>query len=180
MPKEPAPKMVEAEYLGMSLRILENDPQNLEYFRYCAAGEFRLQKCVDCGLLRYPPSTACPWCSSFDAEWTLVEGLGAVHSYGEVHHAIQPAFREHQPYLILMVDLDTQKGSPTDHDALRVVGNLVTPEGDFAPPELVAQVGIGTRVRMLFNRVDDGLAVPHWTVDENAKQPDKPWRYPSE
>ena len=75
-----------------------------------------------------------------------------MHSYTEVHHAIQPAFKAHTPYLILLVDLDTQKGKPTEHEALRVVGNLATPDGKLAPPEIVKTVGIGTRVRMVFSR----------------------------
>ena len=54
----------------------------------------------------------------------------------EVHHAIQPAFKAHTPYLVLLVDLDTQKGKPTEHEALRVVGNLATPDGKLAPPEM--------------------------------------------
>ena len=83
-----------------------------------------------------------------------------------MHHAIQPAFKAHTPYLILLVDLDTQKGKPTEHEALRVVGNLATPDGKLAPPELVKTVGIGTRVRMVFSDVAPGLALPQWTIDE--------------
>ena len=109
-----------------------------------------------------------------------VEGKGAVHSYTEVHHAIQPAFKAHTPYLVLLVDLDTQKGKPTEHEALRVVGNLTTPDGKLAPPEMVKRVGIGTRVRMVFSDVAPGLSLPQWTIDETAKQPAKPWRYPQE
>jgi uncharacterized OB-fold protein len=109
-----------------------------------------------------------------------VEGKGAVHSYAEVHHAIQPAFREHVPYLILLVDLDTQKGEPSEHEALRIAGNLLTADGEFAPPETVKQIGIGTRVRMVFKEVSDGFALPHWTIDETAEQPANPWRYPQE
>ena len=71
------------------------------------------RQCGACGLLRYPPTTACPWCASPLARWTPVEGKGAVHSYAEVHHAIQPAFSAFTPYLVLLVDLDTQKGKPT-------------------------------------------------------------------
>ncbi len=87
---------------------------------------------------------------SLESAWKKVEGKGTVHSYSEVHHAIQPAFRGKTPYLILLVDLDTQKGEPTPDEALRVVGNLTTPDGQLAPPELVRRVGIGTRVRMVF------------------------------
>jgi uncharacterized protein len=103
-----------------------------------------------------------------------------VHSYSEVHHAIQPAFRGHTPYLILLVDLDTQKGEPTPDEALRVIGNLCTPDGQLAPPELVSRVGIGTRVRMVFSDVAPGLSLPQWTIDETAQQATSVWRYPQE
>jgi hypothetical protein len=42
---------------------------------------------------------------------------------------------------------------------------------------MVARVGIGTRLRMVFSDVGDGLALPQWTIDEDAAQP-VPWRYP--
>ena len=109
-----------------------------------------------------------------------VEGKGAVHSYSEVHHAIQPAFRGKTPYLILLVDLDTQKGEPTPDEALRVVGNLTTPDGQLAPADQVRRVGIGTRVRMVFSDVAPGLALPQWTIDETVQQPANVWRYPQE
>ena len=60
------------------------------------------------------------------------------------------------------------------------MGNLTTPDGTLAPPEMVKSVGIGTRVRMVFADVAPGLAIPHWTIDEAASQPAKPWRYPQE
>lgn len=169
---------INVEYLGMPLQVDDLDHENIAYFKHCAAHDFHLQKCDACGLIRYPPTTACPWCASLDATWVPVEGKGTVHSYTEVHHAIQPAFKAHVPYLILLVDLDTQQGQPTEHEALRVAGNLMTADGQFAPPELVAKVGIGSRVRMIFTDVTDGLSLPQWTLDENAPQPDKPWRYP--
>ena len=168
----------QAQYLGMSLTIDDLDQENLAYFRHCAAHKFHLQSCKTCNLRRYPPTTACPWCTSPEAAWLPVEGKGAVHSYTEVHHAIQPAFKAATPYLVLLVDLDTQKGLPTPHEALRVAGNLVTPDGKFAPADLVKSVGIGTRVRMVFADAGPGIAIPHWTIDESAAQPAKPWRYP--
>ena len=57
------------------------------------------------------------------------------------------------------VHLDGQKGKPTADEALRVVGNLVTPNGKLAPPDLVKTVGIGTRVRMVFSDAAFGLGV---------------------
>jgi len=63
---------------------------------------------------------------------------------------------------------------------LRVIGNLATPDGQLAPPDLVKRVGIGTRVRMVFSDVAAGLALPQWTIDETAQQPANVWRYPQE
>ncbi len=169
-----------ASYLGMSLDVSELDGENLEFFRHCAEHAFHLQACTECDLVRYPPTTACPWCANPGARWVPVDGRGSVHSYTEVHHAIQPAFRGHTPYLVLLVDLDTQKGKPSAEEALRVVGNLTTADGVLAPPDMVRKVGIGTRVRMVFSDVAPGLALPQWTIDETAPVTAAPWRYPQE
>ncbi len=168
---------VSGNYLGMELRIDALDQENLAYFRFCAAHDFHLQRCTACGLVRYPPTTGCPWCGHPEATWVPVEGRGAVHSYAEVHHPIQPAFRQHLPYLVLIVELDQQRGQPEPEDALRVAGNLATIDGELAPPELVARVGIGSRMRMVFKDVAEGLSLPLWTLDESVPQPE-PWRYP--
>jgi uncharacterized OB-fold protein len=171
---------ISANYLGMPLDISELDGENLDYFRHCAAHAFHLQACTACHLMRYPPATACPWCAHPESRWVAVEGRGTVHSYTEVHHAIQTAFRAHTPYLVLLVDLDAQRGVPSADEALRVVGNLTTADGRLAPPELVRRVGIGTRVRMVFTDVAPGLALPQWTIDEAAAGSAPAWRYPQE
>jgi uncharacterized protein len=171
---------VAGQYLGMDLRIEAFDQENLAYFQHCAAGAFHLQRCGACGLLRYPPTSGCPWCSDPAAVWTPVEGRGEVHTYAEVHHAIQPGFRGHLPYLVLIVELEAQRGQPGAEDALRVAGNLATPDGELAPPDLVAQVGIGTPVRMVFRQIAPDLAIPLWTLDETAPQNAPGWRYPDD
>jgi len=168
------------EYMGMALTIDDQDKENREFFSWCAAGEFRLQRGKKSGLLRYPPTTACPWTTDRDYDWVPVEGKGTVHSYVEVHHPIQPAFRDKVPYMILLVDLDIQNGEPSEHEAIRVAGNLLSPDGEFAAPEIIKSVGIGTRVRMVFKEVTEGFSLPHWTIDLDANQPDSPWRYPQE
>ena len=172
--------MPQGEYLGMNLTVVDLDNENRAYFEHCARHDFHLQRCTACGLVRYPPGTACPWCQNREFAWIPIEAKGEVHSYGEVHQAIQPAFRAHAPYMILLVELDTQRGVPSEHEALRVAGNLATPDGELAPPELVKRVGIGSRMRMVFSDVSEGLAIPLWTLDEDADQPETPWRYPQE
>ena len=170
--------MINATYLGMPLALDDLDHENLEYFSYAAKHDFRLQRCTACKLMRYPPATACPWCTELKSEWVSVEGKGTVHSYTEVHHAIQPAFKAATPYLVLLVELDAQSGKPTKAEGLRVIGNLTTPEGKLASREDVEKVGIGTRVKMTFADVAPGLALPQWTIDVGAGGGAKPWRYP--
>jgi uncharacterized OB-fold protein len=168
---------LEGEYLGMSVYIDDLDQENQAFFAHCGRHELRLQQCTACNLMRFPPTTACPFCSHPDAEWVAVSGKGTVYSYGEVHHAIQPAFREYTPYMLLLVELDEQRDTPNEYDGLRVQGNLADAAGNLADPALVRSVGIGTRVKVVFKDLGEGLAIPLWQVDEDAEQPQSPWRY---
>ena len=167
------------DYLGMRVSVSDIDVENLEYFRHCGEHDYHLQECADCGLVRYPPTTACPWCTQPDSRWVPVEGKGVVYSYSEVHHAIMPQFRDHLPYHLLLVELDRQRGAPTEHEALRIWGNLTDGSGELAAPDVVRTVGIGTRVRIVYKDMGEGFALPQWTVDESAEQP-TPWRYAQE
>jgi len=166
-------------WLGMDLVVEDTDLENLAFFGYCGRHELRLQRWKSNGLLSYPPGTASPWDGSPECDWEPVSGKGTVMSYSEVHHPLMPAFQDHIPYLILLVELDEQRGEPSEHEALRILGNLVTADCELAPPDLVEQVGIGTRVRVVFADVGEGFAIPQWTIDEDADQP-VPWRYPQE
>lgn len=165
------------EYLGMPVKIGELDHENREFYRYCAAHDLHLQRCNDYELLRYPATTSCPFCASPDATWTPVDGRGTLYSYGEVHHAIQGAFRQHVPYLLLLVELDTQRGEPGEFDGLRMTANLVSADGELATPAMVKQVGIGSRLRIVYRDVDENVSIPQFTIDEQAEQPAEPWRY---
>ncbi len=78
--------------------------------------------------MRYPPSHGCPWCASLEWTWQEVSGRGHIYSYEIVVHAIQPGFKDATPYAVVLVELDEQRGSPHRDEALRVIGNLVTPD----------------------------------------------------
>ena len=51
---------INAEYLGMPLGINDLDIENKEFFRHCSEGNFHLQACEECSLLRYPPNWIVP------------------------------------------------------------------------------------------------------------------------
>jgi len=165
-------------YLGMTLSIADLDGDNAVYFRFCAQGDLRLQRCKACDLMRYPPGPACPWCAGNAFEWTAVSGRGTIYSYTEVRHPVLPAFRERAPYLALLVELDEQRAQPTEHEAIRMIGNLATPDAALAPPELVSAAGIGSRVRVVFASAGHGIAIPLWTLDDAQPVGVMPWRYP--
>jgi hypothetical protein len=95
----------------------------------------------------------------------------------EVHQAIQPAFRAAVPFLILLVELDTQRGMPSAHESLRVIGNLVDSSGRLVRADQ-SQAGIGTRVRLMSTPIASGLALPQWTVAQGDNASQAAWRYP--
>lgn len=169
---------ISGQYLGMALSIPDLDADNATYFRFCAQGELRLQRCTACRLVRCPPGSSCPWCMGNSFDWITMSGRGTVYSYTEVRHAIQPAFRAHLPYLALLVELDEQRCQPTEHEALRLIGNLALPDGTLAPPGVVRTAGIGSRVRAVFAPAGPDIAIPLWTLDDVPQTYPPPWRYP--
>ena len=130
------------QYLGMALSIADLDSDNAAYFRFWCGGV--AAAALQSGdLMRYPPGPACPWCAGNAFEWVPVSGRGTVCSYTEVRHAVRPTFRAHVPYLALLVELDEQRAQPTEHEAIRMIGNLATPDAALAPPRWSAPLASG-------------------------------------
>ena len=161
-------------YRGMSLVVPDNDSEWIEYYAQARAHRLVMRACTACGLMRYPPTHACPWCQDLGWKWQEVSGRGTIHSYEIVAHAIQPGFRDITPYPVVLVELDEQRGRPTDDEALRIVANLV--KADLTP-EAEPNVAIGKRVRVVFQDLADHLALPQFTLTDDA--PDgRVWRLP--
>lgn len=151
-------------YRGMSLIVPDNDSEWREFYAHARAHRLVVRKCAACGLLRYPPTHACPWCTDLDWTWQEVSGRGTIYSYEIVVHAIQPGFKEIAPYVVALVELDEQRGQPTADEALRIVGNLVKP--DATTPEAEANTAIGKRVRVVFQDLADHMALPQFTLTD--------------
>ncbi|MBI4505195.1 MAG: OB-fold domain-containing protein [Chloroflexi bacterium] len=162
------------EYRGMNLLVPEHDSEYREYFALAAQGRLAVRRCADCGLLRYPPGAACPWCQSLAWTWQDVAGRGTIVSYELVCHAVQPGFRDWTPYAVVLVELDEQRGQPTPEEALRVVANLVTPD---LRPETEENVAINKRVRVIFQPLSDDFALPQFTLSGEPPA-GMPWRLP--
>jgi uncharacterized OB-fold protein len=158
---------MQAQYRGMNLIVPDNDTEWKGYFE--AAREHRLvmKQCRHCGMLRYPPGAACPWCTSLEWIWQDVSGKGTIHSYEIVMQAIQAGFREWAPYAVVLVELDEQRGQPTADEGLRLISNLVT--DDFTA-EKEENVAIGKRVEVTFLDVSPEFSLPLFKLSQEPPQ----------
>lgn len=64
----------------------------------------RLQRCLACGRLRYPPAGVCPDCLSEESEWQPVSGRGRLLSWVVFHRQYFPELPI--PYTVAAVELE--------------------------------------------------------------------------
>ncbi|GAA1224949.1 OB-fold domain-containing protein [Prauserella halophila] len=107
-------------------------------------GELRIQRWG--GTLRHPPGPMPPD-GDLEAEpdYVVAAGTGTVYSFLVHHHPPVPGKR--LPFVLALVELD---------EGVRVLGEL----HDVDPDE----VHIGLAVAASFDRIDDDLTLPAWTV----------------
>ncbi len=79
-------------------------PETRPYWDGCAAGELRLQRCVDCGEPYFYPRDICPACGSANVEWFAASGRATLYSY-VINHRPAPGFEDEAPYAIAVVQL---------------------------------------------------------------------------
>jgi uncharacterized OB-fold protein len=166
--------MPTVQYRGMQLIVPENESEFLGYFEAARQHKLVMKKCAACGLLRYPPGAGCPWCMSLDWTWQEVSGKGTIYSYEIIVHSIQPGFREIAPYPVVVVELDEQRGVPTEHEGIRMLANLV--DAQFQP-EAEANVAIGKRVEVVFQDLSDEFTLPQFRLS-NEPPPGRVWQFP--
>lgn len=145
--------MADAEML---LPVLDDD--STPFWEGCARGELLVQACASCGRRRMPPRPMCPRCRSLDAEWQPTSGRGRIWSFVVPHPPLLPAYAEHAPYNVVVVELD-------DDPSIRLVGNLVAGEGEAINSIDPATIQIGEPVRVVFDRVSDDVSMPRWVRD---------------
>jgi hypothetical protein len=75
----------------------------------------------------------------------------------------------------VVVELDEQRGVPTEHEGLRVVANLVD---DHFQPEAEANVAIGKRVEVVFQKVSDTFSLPQFKLSGEPPS-GRVWQFPS-
>lgn len=48
-------------------------------------GEFRIQRCRECGRASFPPAPVCQHCQGEHLEWDVTEGRGTVYAFTRQH-----------------------------------------------------------------------------------------------
>ena len=120
-------------------------PESDFYWEKAQAHELWLRRCNACGRAYFYPRDICPHCFSRDVTWERASGRGTVHAFGIVHRGPTPAFRDHTPYVVALVDLEEGPRIPT---------NLVDVQPD---PD---HVRVGMAVEVTFEDVTDDVTLP--------------------
>jgi uncharacterized protein len=79
-------------------------PETQPYWDGAAAGELRIQRCLDCGGAYFYPRPLCPSCGSGNVEWFTASGRATLYSY-VISHRPAPGFEADAPYAIAVVQL---------------------------------------------------------------------------
>ena len=98
--------------------------------------ELYIQKCRDCGDLRFHPRTLCTNCLSSRTEWVRCKGTGKIYTFTVTNQNQAAGFRDELPYVMAWVEVD---------EGLKMLTNIVD-----CPPE---QVKIGMPVEAVFDDV---------------------------
>ena len=117
------------------LPVPEGDADSAPFWDGVRRGEVLLVHCAVCEQYSFFPRVLCPHCHASDLEWRPAAGTGVVYSY-TVAHRTAPAFAEHAPLTVGLVDLD---------EGPRIMAHLAGDE----------PVAIGDRVRVAFAATDD-------------------------
>jgi len=107
--------------------------------------ELRMQKCGDCGYVRWVPSPVCPECWSKEYTWTELSGKGEVNSWVVFHKAYYEAFEDDLPYNVAEIELE---------EGPRYIANIVECDND--------DIYTGMPVEVVFDDILEHLTLPRF------------------
>ena len=119
------------------------DEENRPFWEACARHELYIQKCKNCGALRYYTRALCPACLSDQTQWVKGSGRGKVYTFTVTYQNQSAGFRENLPYVMAYVELD---------EGVRMLTNIVG-----CKPE---EVKIGMPVEVTFEDATPEISVP--------------------
>jgi uncharacterized protein len=118
---------------------------NKQYWAYCKNHELRMQKCLQCGYIRFPPGIVCPRCHSMQTEWIKLSGQGKIYSFVIYRRAYHPAYRKDIPYIVAIIQLN---------EGPRMESNVAG-----CQPE---DIRIDMPVEVSFEDIDENISIPKY------------------
>lgn len=105
--------------------------------------ELRMQRCEECGYVRWPPSPVCTECWEEAHEWTELSGHGVVNTWVIFHRVYFDAFADEVPYNVAEIELE---------EGPRYLANVINCEND--------DLYRGMPVEVVFEEYTDEVTVP--------------------
>jgi uncharacterized OB-fold protein len=135
------------------------DDESRPFFEAAARGELAIPRCAVSGRFVFPPRAMSPFAPGAPLEWVRVSGRGTLWSFVVPHPPLLPWYAGRAPYAVAAVALD-------EDPRVRLVGALVAREGGPLGEVDPATLRIGAHLRVCFERVADGIALPRWLLAE--------------
>ncbi len=122
------------------------DDKTQPFWDRALKGVLSASKCQTCGTCHIPPQPRCFVCQGKDFAWVDLPGTGTIYTFTVVRHPLRPQLQEAVPYVAGIIELDGTQGA-----GARVQANIIN-----CDPEAVR---IGDRVKVVFDKVSDTLAI---------------------
>jgi uncharacterized protein len=119
---------------------------NEKFWALAGQSVFSLKTCSACGHQHMPESPVCPQSLSADQDRLPASGEGVLESWADFHRAYWDGFKAELPYQVCLVRL---KEGPL------FVSNLIDDRRELR---------IGLPVRVVFTKVTEDIALPHFTL----------------
>lgn len=133
-----------------------DNPLEAPFWSALAEGVLKIQHCDGCGIWLFPTRARCATCGAKPV-WKAVSGRGTIWSFTLVHPPVLPAFAPFAPYPVAVIELKEQSG-------LRMVGNLLSADGDAINAVPVDRIRIGARVGLVVRDLGEGAHWPAWRI----------------
>jgi uncharacterized OB-fold protein len=124
------------------------EPDTQPFWEATRERRFIYQVCPDTGKPVFYPRRHSPYTGVLLTEWRESRGEGTIYSYSVVRSNRHPSFKDLGAYAVALVDLD---------EGFRMLTGIVGVD------DPVNDLAIGQRVKLTWEDLEDGYAVPLFT-----------------
>jgi uncharacterized OB-fold protein len=122
-------------------------PDDKLFWEGCKEHKLLIERCVNCGAVRFWDKPMCPTCNSLESEPVAASGRGTIWSYTTTYHAFTPPWKGQTPYTVVIVSLE---------EGPRITSVLEgTDEKD---------IEIGAPVEVFFDDITPDAALPKFRI----------------